>query len=349
MPGKMRHIHIVFLVALLIVLGAGAEPAVGGDADMAGRYQGTLSCAGCVDSGYRLDLFPDGVYYLRVTQTGPQNASHDDVGRWIKSTDDRILVLKGREKLARYFVPDAEGQLRAYEAGQGVLERNDKLPALEPGGAFLGLFRYLADAPSFDDCASGRTVPVEMAGAYPDLQRSYLRLQRAPGEALMAQINGSLKLLPSIEGGRLVPTLHVDKTLGFRPGVTCPAVLRNAPLRGTRWVLVRLGAQQIEVPAATLTGRRALPHTPHLILEKNRAALSGAGGCNRINGRYALTAEGATFQTLQTSGMACASGMDIERGLLSALASARKWRVAGDLLELLDDDSVLLARFFAAQ
>lgn len=348
MPGKIRHLHIVFLATLMIVLTAATEPVAGGSADVAGRYQGMLSCAGCVDSGYRLDLFPDGAYSLRVSQNGPQGASHDDVGRWIWSTDGRILVLEGREKLARYFVPDAEGQLQTYEAGQGALKRDDKLPVLEPGGVFLGLFRHLAEAPSFQDCASGRTVSVEMSGAYPDLQRSYLRMQRISGEALMAQVRGSLKMQESLEGDGPVPTLHVDKALGFRPGVTCPAVLANAPLRGTRWVLVRLGAQRLEVPATTLTGKRALPHIPHLILEKNRDTVSGAGGCNRITGRYAPAGDGVAFLSLQTSGMTCASGMDTERGLLSALASARKWRVAGDLLELLDADGVLLARFFAA-
>ena len=347
MKSWINEIRRLFLLACIAVAAMAAPAGAETETDATGRYQGVLTCDGCVDSRYRIDLFSDGVYYLHVAQSR-SDAGHDDVGRWIWSTDKHILVLKGREKLARYFMPDGPGQLKPYEAGQGVLQRDDALSPLIPSGTYTGLFSYMADAPSFEDCASGRRMPVEMADAYIDLERAYLKMQRTPGEKLMTQVRGALKMLPPMEGDRLVPTLHVDKSLGFRPGVSCPAHFDNAPLSNTDWLLTQLGQQRVEIPPATVTGKRALPHVPHLIFGRS-GTLTGAGGCNRLNGNYALSGDGIAFDSIRTTRMACANGMETEQRLLAALESTSRWRIAGDLLELLDSGGVLLARFAAVR
>jgi len=313
----------------------------------AGRYHGTLSCADCRDSDYRLDLFDDGVYHLHVVDSGEQ-AGRYDVGRWLWSTDGRVLALRGSEKLTRYFLVDAGARLRPQEAGSGALRRDDALPPVTPAGVFVGLFSATAGAALFEDCVTRRKVPVADAGGYAELERAYRRLRPSPGQALMARVNGTLKRLPPTADGRQVTTLSVDNVRGFLPQTACPPPFANAALTGIRWLLIGLNGRWIDLPTPTLRQRARAPHVPHLLFARDAATVTGAGSCNRLTGRYDIASDTIAFADVATTRMMCAQAMETERELLQALAAARKWRIAGRLLELFDAERRPLARFRAA-
>ena len=338
-----RAIALASLVAGLLLQG----PAAGEAQTLAGRYTGVFPCADCPGIAYRLDLFDDGAYFLRATYLGRAAGERDRIGRWVLATDGRTLVLADRRETVLYLEAIAPGVLEKLDsAGLPIvaahhhqLRRDPALAPIEPRTAMRGTFHYLADAALFVDCASGLRLPVALEGAYVELERAYLRLQRAPGEPLMAELAGRIAARPAIEGGAMVPTLVVERFDRFRPGVACAPAPANAPLAGTRWKLVGLAGQPVEA--------EGLVHVPHLVLDQERGTVSGATGCNRLTGRHLSDGAAIRFEAIATTRMACARGMATESGLLAALRDARRWRIAGDLLDLFDADGRPAGRFAA--
>lgn len=78
--------------------------------DLPAAFVGDLPCADCEGIRYRLELFPDGRFYLRATYLGRgPEAYDDDSGRWEVSPDERTLSLEGDgDKPLRFAIQDAE-------------------------------------------------------------------------------------------------------------------------------------------------------------------------------------------------------------------------------------------------
>ena len=64
-------------------------------------------------------------------------------------------------------------------------------------------------------------------------------------------------------------------------------------------------------------------------------------------GTYRLQDDRLSFDRLATTRMACPRGMETERAFLAALAESRTWKLVGEILELLDAEGHLVARFAA--
>jgi heat shock protein HslJ len=112
-----------------------------------------------------------------------------------------------------------------------------------------------------------------------------------------------------------------------------------ASLENTYWKLTHLGATAVTTPERQ---REA-----HFILHPADKRVTGSGGCNGIGGTYRLEGENLAFGPMIRTMMACPTGMDTENEFLAVLGKARKARVAGRQLELLDDNGKPLARFEA--
>ena len=85
-----------------------------------------------------------------------------------------------------------------------------------------GLFRYMADAPLFTDCATGETFPVAMEQDYLALERAYLQNRREPGGPLRVTLEGHYAVRPPMEGEGLVTVLVVDRFYTVHPETDCP-------------------------------------------------------------------------------------------------------------------------------
>jgi heat shock protein HslJ len=120
--------------------------------------------------------------------------------------------------------------------------------------------------------------------------------------------------------------------LGCATPPTAPAAW---PLEGTYWRLVALRGQPV---TAAPRGRDA-----HMLLDAAERRVAGNSGCNRMTGSYTLDGSALRFGQMVGTRMACASGMDIEAGFLSALGSVSRWQLTGDLLQLLDGGGAVLA------
>ena len=111
---------------------------------------------------------------------------------------------------------------------------------------------------------------------------------------------------------------------------------------GTRWRLTQLDGEP--VPKASGRGREAA-----LLFDAAQSRVAGSGGCNALSGGYRLDDERITIMQLAGTMMACsAEAMAQERDFVAILGQARRWLVAGRLLELSDDEERLLARFEGA-
>ena len=117
-----------------------------------------------------------------------------------------------------------------------------------------------------------------------------------------------------------------------------PGAKPAASLENTFWKLVAIG----DTPAIALPAPRGAGFTLH-----PGGRLSGSGGCNRLLGKYEISADALRLVPSGTTMMACADDSMLQEGdFLSALKMTTGYRITGDTLELRNGDRVL-ARFMA--
>jgi heat shock protein HslJ len=110
-----------------------------------------------------------------------------------------------------------------------------------------------------------------------------------------------------------------------------------ASLENTHWKLTQLGDAPVVVPYRQ--------PEPYLILDSSTRRAGGSGGCNRFSGGYELIGERLRLGRMTSTLMACAEGMETERGLWLALGEVRRWRITDRQLDLLDASGNVVARF----
>ena len=355
----MRIAAIVLASSILPLSGCahgpGASPPAAGAGDAAAgppagialpaSFTGTLPCADCEGIDYRLDLFADRSFFLRTTYRGRTPGGFDDIGSFDWSSDGRALIAQGgREAPLRFAIVSAD-ELRLLDlAGQPIdskldysLRRAAGLPPLEPSLTLRGMYRYMADAAIFEECSTGRRLPVATEADNVALERGYLAARAEPGAPVMALVEGRIAQRMPMEGPGPVPTLVPERFLRMAPGESCPPRFATAPLEGTAWQLVSLGGE-----AVTVGEGRPRPGLT-LLAEDGRAA--GSDGCNRFMGSYTVEGEKLSFGQLASTMMACADGMDAAQRYTAALGATARYRTLGVHLELYDGAGTLLARF----
>lgn len=315
-------------------------------ASLPATFVGVLPCADCEGIDYHLDIMPDGSYALRNRYLGKDvDRAYDDIGSWALSSDGITLALRGGREAPVYFSIENPQVLRKLDlTGRPIesdldydLRRRAAYEPVEPSVTMRGMFSYMADAAGFEECTTGRRLPVAMESGYPDLERAYLAAKGEPGQPVMALVEGAIALRPPMEGPSPVPTLVVGKFLRLEPGSTCPARFRTARLEDTEWKLVALGEEAVTPPQAGRAGAGLL-----LRAADKRAA--GSDGCNRFMAGYELEADRISFSQAASTMMACVDGEEVARRYMQALSATARWRVLGRQLELYDADGRLLAR-----
>jgi len=119
-----------------------------------------------------------------------------------------------------------------------------------------------------------------------------------------------------------------------------PVTVDPEPFEGTTWQLIELRGN------VALPGRNSEP--PYAMFQADVASVRGHGGVNSFFGPYVKDGTTLRIERLASTRMAGPTElMDQESALLTALQSARSWRVTGDVLELFDARGAMLARFRA--
>jgi copper homeostasis protein (lipoprotein) len=329
------------------VKGATNDEASSSPGDFPASYEGELPCADCPGIFYHLDLFEDGVFFLRTTYLGRgTGAILDTVGSW---------TLDGKERLALFGDPEAPilfrvvdpGTLRKLDAeGRDIdsslnydLRRKDTVGTIEPRLTMRGMYRYMADAALFDECLSGRRFQVAQEADNIALERAYLEAQRQPGEELLVSLQGRITERPAMEGDTMVLTVVPEHFIGVWPGEICAARITTSELFDTRWALTRLNDE----PIVLAENQRA----PHLVLDSRDHRVSGFGGCNRLKGSFEIEGRSITFSRMASTKMACIPGGDMEKAFLSALEKTTSFDKTAHHLEFLDGEGRIIARFEA--
>ena len=313
-------------------------------------YEGELPCADCQGLFYNLDLFEDGVFFLRTTSLGHAvGAVSDSIGSWETDEVEGRIALFGGEQAPMLFRIVGRDTLRKLdENGKEIesshnydLRRKDGATLIEPRLTMRGMYRYMADAALFEECLSGRRFQVAQEADNIALERAYLEARQEPGEPLLVSLQGRIAERPAMEGDAQVLTVVPERFFGVWPGETCGARGSVSELEDNYWKLTRLGDQ----PVPAFDGQRE----PHLIFHSEEGRVSGTGGCNQLSGGYEIDGPSIAFGLMASTMMACPDGKDVDQALMAALEKARSFRQTAHHLELLDDEGTVVARFEARE
>jgi len=223
--------------------------------------------------------------------------------------------------------------------GEQAQETMSSAPAEDSGDSRLeGLFRYMADAATFEECTTGRTFPVAMAGPYIELERAYLNSGIEPGAALKVAVTGRYLQHPSMESGSDDIVLVIDSFDGIADSPDCGSAAAPG-LQTTFWKLIELNGEAVQSPE----GAREM----HLVLEAGDSRVHGFSGCNNFFGQYELIGGALSFSPLGSTMMACPEGMESEQAFLQALGATDRAEVSGIFLVLYALDQPV-ARFEAS-
>jgi len=299
---------------------------------------------------YHLDLFEDGVFFLRTTSLGHAvGAISDAVGSWEADRDQGLLTLFGGEEAPLLFrIVEGNTLRKLDQEGREIdstlnydLRRMGKAALIEPRLTMRGMYRYMADAALFEECLSGRRFQVAQEADNVALERAYLDARKEAGEPLLVSFQGRIAERPGMEGDALVLTVVPEHFIGVWPGETCGARRSVSELENNYWKLTRLGDE----PAPALEGRRE----PHLVFHSEEGRVAGTGGCNQFSGSYKIEGTSIRFGMMAMTKMACLESKDVDQALLSSLETATSFRKTAHRLELLDAEGLVVARFEARE
>jgi heat shock protein HslJ/uncharacterized lipoprotein NlpE involved in copper resistance len=295
------------------------------------------------DAHMVLTLFADQTFRLRQREPGSGSAQdHYDLGRWSREPDGTLQLRGGREAALR-FRPEAGGALRELDAqGRAIreLQRQAELDRLSGPLRLRGMYFYMADAASFDECLSGRRWPVLIEDAHLDLERAYLA-QGEGGRWVLATLQGRFVMREPEPGLPPREMLWVQAFDRFWPRETCAAAAAaTAPLLDTRWRLVAIDGQ----PVTVAEGQRE----PHLQLSGDGNRVSGFGGCSPLGGRFEQGSDGFLFKGLTYRRMACTGAAEAQEArFIDALNATASRRIVSETLQLHDAQGRVRLRFEA--
>jgi uncharacterized lipoprotein NlpE involved in copper resistance/heat shock protein HslJ len=328
------------LAATVFLAGCQSAPAREGppaaELRLPASFTGTLPCRDCDGVRAQLDLWPDGVFHLSRAGDGTPDRG-DDLGRWRRDPGRPVILLYGgREMPLQFEVVDA-WTLRALDLngqpagndGRYDLASTGQLQPTELSRGLHGMFTYMADAATFEECLTGRRYPVAMEGDYLALERAYLALpDRTPGAPVMASFDGHITQRPPMEGPGTVPTVVVRRLVGLWPGQTCERAMSHASLAPQYWRIVSLEGAPVTVAANE--------REPHLILRGDQGGYLASAGGHDIEGEYVVAGNEIQFQGFAAPVPRPQESREQLAKLLTVLMLARSWQIQGQVLELFD-------------
>jgi copper homeostasis protein (lipoprotein) len=339
------------LMLLSVLLGACArEPGPSRpERDLIGQeavtYQGDIPCADCPGQRLTLTLFTDRTFRLRHTYLGRDETFHD-LGRWGRTQDGghRLKLAGGTERLFAILGADTLRMLdsEGREIRSALNYDLKRLPLLDPVAGPMrlrGMYVYMADAATFNECLTGKRFPLLITKDHLALERAYLGARAAPGSPLAAIIEGRFVHHAPEPGAPVREHIVVERFERVLPGETCaPQALAKASLTETYWRPVEIEGQPVVIHAGT--------REPHFVLSRD-GRVRGFTGCNNLVGGYEQGADGFRFKGMATTRMACLPANDIEARFVAALNAATSIRIVGDALELRDKDGKVRMRLEA--
>lgn len=228
---KKFRLSAVAICSLLALLGCNnraevqtLQPAQAAELKpMQQSYKGLVPCADCEGIEKSLFLEKDGTWVMNQRYQGAKTpAVFASYGSWARTADKLILTESDGEKL--YFRPKNGGLEMLDREGNPIESRfnytlkptKDALPATPM--AMKGMYKYMADAAIFQDCATGRTFAVSSNA---ELERGYAAARGQDFQPVLLVVEAHFTLQASPDSGELQKMLVADKSAKFHPQKTC--------------------------------------------------------------------------------------------------------------------------------
>lgn len=316
----------------------GAEPA---------SYRGVVPCPDCPGIETTLNVWPDGIYYLRMVKEGGSGAE-DEIGRWELSPADSLLRLHGGGESPRFFRLSGARAIRQLDrAGRPAdanrrdeLRRLDRLAPFEPRLRLRGMYQSQESGSFFRDCVTQRPLRLLPEGEAAALQNAYLKADGGLDREMAAVIEVRLVTRPLAEGAGQEAAIVVERIFEVHPGEDCGPREAAPELEGGFWRVTHIGNREV----GNLASSRRVPG---IRLSAADQRLVGFSTCNRIMGGYTLTGGSLRFATVAATEAPCPDGSEFESAFLKALKATASWRITDGTLEFRDLRGASLARFMA--
>ena len=348
--GAPNHVDLV-LDAVQPAPGSTTAPTLGVGFALPATFAGVMPCADCAGVAQTLTLRADGLYRLRRIYLDKPDGPFAELGRWTADERGKRLTLRSGSESLLFEVKDNATLRLLDRLGQPItsnanldLRRTAQVDPISEPLRWLGEFRYLADAATFTDCASGLRWPVAMTADYQTLERNYLQSRSAPGAPLLVSFDGRIEVRPAMEGPPR-EQMVVDRFGSSQPGAACGSEASDkgnvmVELKDTYWKL-------IELDGATVVMAPAQQREVRITLAGEGSRLFGFSGCNQLVGAYVQESSALRFTQMASTKMACVPPfMELESQVLKMLGATTAYRIEGQQLTLLGGDQVL-ARFEA--
>ena len=312
-------------------------------------FSGITPCADCPGIEETLTLRSDGLFLLRRIYQDKSVNPFVEHGRW-KAEDDKLVLTNASgsqiyQKINDNTLRKLDTSGKPIDTSANIdLNRAAQVDHINETHEWHGEFRYMADAATFTDCASGIRWPVAMTGDYLATESNYLKSRTVPGSPLLMTAEGRLEQRPGMEGST-VEQLVIGKFSGSQPKASCGSVssgkgMATANLKDTYWKLVDLDGKKI--PIAPSHKRQV-----RITLASEGSRVIGFSGCNQFTGTFKQTDNALKFSQMAGTMMACVSPyMELESQVLKMLGTTTAYRIEGEQLFLLNENRVI-ARFEA--
>lgn len=209
---KKMALGMLFIAGISVLIGCHTRSNIQEDRlkPMAQSYRGTLPCADCEGIDTSLFLEKDGTFILRehyqTTREGTNTFA--EYGQWRRTADKLVLTNSQGEK--RYFRPIGDG-LEMLDQQGTVIQSSlsyrlnvTEQPLPDTPMTMKGMYRYMADAATFADCATGKTFVVQNNI---QLERRYLATVTEPGGPVLTIFTAYFAMVPSMEEGQMTKAL----------------------------------------------------------------------------------------------------------------------------------------------
>ena len=303
-------------------------------------FTGTLPCDECLRVDVLLNIRTDGLYQLRKTYVYDSREPnvYSQMGTYRYVPESELIILGKEIGLLKTYVIENSSRLRFVE-WQGA-ERSSQiqyyLSRITPADPFddivkmRGLFGLEEDKPIFQECSSQVSFEMSTGGDYPLTLQTYLNTPHDMNRSILISIMGRI-----VSGNR--EEVVIDQFRKIYPHSDCEGNRIATSLTGTHWQLFEIKG----LKWSALTDQMA-----HLLLKEDRT-IEGVTGCNKITGTYLIKSDVLLIKRGLSSRTACPDGMEGENLLVSVLDSVEAYRIEKNVLELIDQNDQVLARFMA--
>lgn len=180
---------------------------------MAQSYRGILPCADCEGIDTSLFLSKDGTFILREHYQTAREGTNTfaEYGQWRRTADKLVLTDSHGDK--RYFRPQGNDLEMLDQQGIPIDSPHSyrlnatELALPDTPMAMKGMYRYMADAALFADCATGKTFTVANNAM---LERQYMKVSAEAGEPVFMEFSAHFAAIPAMEKGRMAKVLVPD-------------------------------------------------------------------------------------------------------------------------------------------